>query len=61
MVFKAYNEENDTELFSRVDNENFFVLKKDMYCIFFPEDIHRPGLTNKETRSIRKIIYKIAI
>ncbi|MCK5567856.1 MAG: YhcH/YjgK/YiaL family protein [Actinomycetia bacterium] len=61
MSLKEYDGGNDVELFSRIEDESFFILKKDMYCIFFPEDIHRPGLTNRETRSIRKIIFKIAI
>jgi YhcH/YjgK/YiaL family protein len=61
MSLKEYNGETDIELFSRIEDESFFILKKDMYCIFFPEDVHRPGLTNRETRGIRKIIVKIPV
>ncbi len=61
MSLQEYDGGNDVELFSKIEDESFFILKKGMYAVFFPEDIHRPGLTNKETRSIRKIIYKIAI
>jgi len=58
---KEYNGENDIELFSKIENESYFILKNDMYAVFFPEDIHRPGLTNKETRSVRKVIFKVPV
>ena len=58
---KEYDGKNDVELFSRIENESFFILKKDMYAVFFPEDIHRPGLTNKEVRGVRKVIFKVPV
>ena len=61
MLLKDYNGDNDIELFKRIEGESFFVLKKGMYAVFFPEDVHRPGLTNKETRGVRKIIFKIPV
>jgi YhcH/YjgK/YiaL family protein len=61
MLLKDYNEDNDIELFSRIEDESFFVLKKGMYAVFFPEDVHRPGMTNKGVRGVRKIIFKIPV
>ena len=61
MLFKDYNEDNYIELFSRIEDEGFFILKKSMYAVFFPEDVHRPGMTNKEGRGVRKIIFKIPV
>lgn len=61
MSVKEYDPANDVEFFSRIDNESFFILKKDMYAIFFPQDIHRPGLNNTEVRSVRKVIFKVPI
>ena len=58
---EEYNRDKDIELFKKVENESFFILKKDMYIIFFPEDIHRPGLSNIEIRGVRKVIFKILI
>lgn len=60
-ISKAYDESSDAEFFERVENESYFVLKKGMYSIFFPEDIHRTGLNNDGTRSIRKLVFKMAI
>ena len=59
MQLKDYNEDNDIELFSRIEDESFFILKKGMYAVFFPEDVHRPGIINKEVRGVRKVIFKI--
>jgi YhcH/YjgK/YiaL family protein len=61
MLLKEYNGDNDIELFSRIEDESFFILKKDMFAVFFPEDVHRPGMTNKEMRGVRKIIFKIPV
>jgi YhcH/YjgK/YiaL family protein len=61
MMLKEYDEGSDSELFKRIEDESFFVLKKGMYAVFFPEDVHRPGLTNKETRGVRKVIFKIPV
>ncbi len=58
---EEYNRDKDIELFKKVENESFFILKKDMYIIFFPEDIHRPGLSSTEMRGVRKVIFKILI
>ncbi len=61
MQSKEYDGGNDVELFSRIEDESFFVLKKGMYAVFFPEDVHRPGLSNKEARGVRKVIFKIPV
>lgn len=58
-IFTDYDSEKDLELFSSVSNESFFLLKKDNFIIFYPYEIHRPGLAQDETRSIRKVIFKI--
>ena len=61
IIEHEYDNKKDIELFRKVENESFFILKKGMYAIFFPEDIHRPGLSNIEIRGIRKVIFKILI
>jgi YhcH/YjgK/YiaL family protein len=61
MSLELYNEKNDVEFFSRIENEGFVILKKGMYAIFFPEDVHRPGISVKETRGIRKAIFKLPV
>jgi len=61
IIEQEYSEKKDIELFKKIENESFFILGKDMYAIFFPVDIHRPGLSNIEIRGVRKVIFKILI
>ena len=60
-VYKEYDEEKDIELYSVVENEDFFLLKPSMFAVFFPEDVHRPGLSAGVSRSVRKVIFKLAV
>ena len=61
MSQELYDEKNDAELFSRIESEGFIILKKGMYAVFFPQDVHRPGISIKETRGIRKAIFKLPV
>ena len=56
-----YNEEKDIELFNCASGENFFILRKDMFVLFYPYEIHRPGLSSSEVRSVRKMVFKIKV
>jgi len=58
---QIYDEKNDIELFSRIDNESFITLKKGMYVVFFPQDVHRPGISIDGTRGVRKAIFKLPV
>jgi len=60
-IFEQYSEENDIEKYDRVDDESFFLLNPNMYAVFLPSDIHRPGVICKNKRMVRKYIFKIAI
>jgi len=51
--------EEDYSLFTELESESMIRLKPGMYTILFPEDIHRPGLTNAEPSDVRKIVIKI--
>jgi YhcH/YjgK/YiaL family protein len=61
MSQKLYDEKSDAEFFSRIEGEGFIILKKGMYAVFFPQDVHRPGISIKETRGIRKAIFKLPV
>ena len=58
---KIYDEKSDVEFFSRIEGEGFFILKKSMYAVFFPDDVHRPGISNNETRGVRKAVFKLPV
>jgi YhcH/YjgK/YiaL family protein len=61
MSRELYDEKSDVELFSRIEGEGFIILKKGMYAVFFPQDVHRPGISINETRGVRKAIFKLPV
>ncbi|MDD3777706.1 MAG: YhcH/YjgK/YiaL family protein [Actinomycetota bacterium] len=60
-ILKAYNPENDILTFCNVKQESFFTLKAGMYAIFFPDDIHRPGIQTSRSLAVKKLVFKIKI
>lgn len=60
-VSMKYDPEKDVELFDSVENECFITLNQNNYAIFFPEDIHRPGICVNNPDNVRKVIFKFLI
>lgn len=54
-----YDSVKDIEFIKDVTSENFFTIRKGMFVIFFPGEIHRPGLMAEESLKIRKLIFKV--
>ena len=55
-----YNEERDFLFFENTDKANKTVFTGGEYGIFFPWDIHKPGLSAKaESNAVRKIVVKV--
>lgn len=54
-----YDIQKDVELFDIVSDESVLLVKKDMFTVFYPYEIHRSGLIREESGSIRKIVFKI--
>ena len=59
VIASNYDPEKDTEFYSSVLNESFFIFKKGMFVLFYPEDIHRTGIICDKQESIKKIIFKM--
>ncbi len=51
----------DIIFYKEVENESFLNMQKDCFAVFFPHDVHRPGLVNKEPKTIRKAVIKISV
>lgn len=60
-VFEPYNDISDIEKYNKVEDESYFLLNSGMFAIFFPNDIHRPGIIAGNKRNVRKFVFKIAI
>lgn len=57
---KPYDSEGDFALYSPQSDEILLPLKPGMFAVFFPHDIHRPGMGTKSTK-IKKIVIKIHV
>jgi biofilm protein TabA len=60
-VITPYNDENDIEFLTVSDSE-YHKATPDNFFIFFPSDIHKPGMrTGQDSVTIRKIVVKIKV
>lgn len=61
-VSDAYKEEEDYMLYHN-DVESFSYIKvpQDYFCVFYPEDGHKPGIHLEQERAVKKAVIKIAV
>ena len=58
-VHKEYNENYDFMLY---DAEPSFVkINKGMFAIFYPEDLHMPGIKISENLPVKKVVIKVKV
>ena len=58
-VVDEYNEQNDITFFS--GEKSFVKVDEGMFAIFFPEDVHMPGIKVGEKSYVKKVVVKIKI
>jgi YhcH/YjgK/YiaL family protein len=59
-VLEPYNETKDV-MFLSVTRETNFKATPDRFFIFFPDDLHRPGLRDGESTPVRKVVVKVKV
>ncbi|OFY58105.1 MAG: hypothetical protein A2V50_01595, partial [Bacteroidetes bacterium RBG_19FT_COMBO_42_10] len=59
-MLEAYNEANDI-MFMTVNTITNLKASPDRFFIFFPDDIHRPGLKDGENSLVRKVVVKVKV
>lgn len=59
-VLEAYDPQRDIE-FMTVSQGTDFKADPGKFFIFFPDDIHRPGLKDGENAQVRKVVVKVKI
>ena len=59
-MLEAYNEANDI-MFMTVNTITNLKASPDRFFIFFPDDIHRPGLKDRENSLVRKVVVKVKV
>lgn len=52
-------DERDLIFYKKVENEGFIEATPGCYCIFFPNDVHRPAVMAEEAMTVRKVVVKV--
>lgn len=60
-VLDDYNEEKDLVFYKNVINETDIKLQPDVYSIFLPSDVHRPGCASGLPGKVRKVVVKVKV
>jgi len=58
VIKSDYNDVKDVEFYEHCDCAATLNVKEGEYAIFFPHDIHRPGMSYKDT-PVKKIVVKV--
>jgi len=56
-VLEPYKEENDIVFFS--GDKSFTTVSAGMFVIFFPEDVHMPGISTRKISEVKKLVIKV--
>jgi YhcH/YjgK/YiaL family protein len=54
-----YNEQNDITFFA--GEKSFVKIDEGMFAIFFPADLHMPGIKVEESTYVKKIVIKVKV
>ena len=62
VIKDAYNPEKDVAFYEDNILASYCVAQKGDFCIFYPHDIHRPGMAiNDKPSKVKKVIVKVHI
>ena len=57
-----YNPDKDVEFYHDSDRAGYSVVEDGEFCIFFPHDVHKPGLAYRGNKgTVRKIVVKVRV
>ncbi len=58
-VIEPYKEENDIVFFK--GDKSFTKVSSGMFAIFFPADVHMPGISVNEKSPVKKLVIKVTV
>lgn len=58
-ILEPYKEENDIVFFT--GEKSFTKVSSGMFAIFFPEDVHMPGITKGKISDVKKLVIKCLV
>ena len=56
-ILEPYKEENDIVFFA--GDKSFTKVSAGMFAIFFPEDVHMPGISTGKISDVKKLVIKV--
>jgi YhcH/YjgK/YiaL family protein len=56
-ILDPYKEENDIVFFT--GDKSFTKVSAGMFAVFFPEDVHMPGIASGKSSSVKKLVIKV--
>lgn len=59
IILEPYREENDVEFFK--GEKSFTKVSEGMFAIFFPEDVHMPGIITGKISFVKKLVIKVRV
>ncbi len=60
-VAEDHLQERDLLFYQPVQNEQFINMTPGWYAVFFPCDVHRPGIQQNVSEVVRKVVVKIPV
>jgi len=54
-------DDRDLIFYKEVENEGFIESTPGCYCIFFPNDVHRPAVMSEDAMIVRKVVVKVKV
>ena len=56
-ILESYKEENDIVFFT--GDKSFTKVSEGMFAIFFPQDVHMPGISTGKISNVKKLVIKV--
>jgi YhcH/YjgK/YiaL family protein len=56
-ILESYKEENDIVFYT--GDKSFTKVSEGMFVIFFPEDVHMPGISTGKISDVKKLVIKV--
>lgn len=58
-ILESYKEENDIIFY--IGDKSFTKVSEGMFAIFFPEDVHMPGISTGKISIVKKLVIKVRV
>lgn len=58
---KEYIKERDLIFYKEAESESFIESRPGCFCVFFPNDVHRPQVISGEAMKVRKVVLKVKV